>query len=143
MKILPINNIQNNKPQNFKAKFTERDINAVLADIKGHDADLYPKLYTLLERMNELSGQTAEFISSKNGDLWQVHIDNKSMTGGKYFIDKFSALYESIVNIKGGFVKNTEFVRMPESIFEQKWWENRFKTEGDVRNFNIYIAGKS
>ena len=62
MKILPINNTLNNKQQNFKAKFSAKDINNVLAEIKGYDADLYPKLYTLLERVNELPGKVAKFV---------------------------------------------------------------------------------
>ena len=143
MKILPINNLQNNKQPNFKAKFTAKDINAVLGEIKGHDAELYPKLYTMLERVNELPGKTAQFVSSDGyGNFWQVHIDNKSLTSNK-FINRFSALYSSLINHKDSIVKHSDIGRMPESIFEQRWWANRFKTEGDVTNFNIYVARKS
>lgn len=140
MKILPINNIQNNKQQNFKAQFTAKDINEVLKEIKGHDAALYPKLYTLLERVKELPGKTAKFVSPDGfGNSWQVHVDNKSLTADKLFINKFSALYSSIIDHKESIVKSSDIVRMPESIFEQKWWANRFKAEGDVKNFSLSI----
>ena len=140
MKILPINNIQNDKQQNFKARFSAKDINTVLSEIKGHDADLYPKLFTMLERVNELPGKVAKFVSPDGyGNSWQVHIDKKSLTGQSLFLNRFSALYSSIVKHKDSIVKSSDIVRMPESIFEQKWWANRFKTEGDVKNFSLSI----
>ena len=140
MKILPINNIQNNKQQNFKAKFSAKDINCVLSEVKNHDAELYPKLYTMLERVNELPGKIAKFVSPDGfGNFWQVHIDNKSLTANKQFINKYAALYSSIVDHNGTIVKKSDIVRMPESIFEQKWWANRFKGEEDVKNFSLTI----
>ena len=140
MKILPINNIQNNKQQNFKAKFSAKDINSVLSDIKCYDADLYPKLYTLLERVNELPGKVAKFVpSDKFGNAWQVHIDGKSMSNAFQFKSRYSALYSSIVKHDGNIIKNSDIVRMPESIFEQKWYANRFACEEDIKKFSLTV----
>ncbi len=140
MKILPINNIQNNKQQNFKAKFSAKDINNVLSDIKCFDADLYPKLYTLLERVNELPGKTAKFVPTDEFcNAWQVHIDGKSMSNAFQFKNRYSALYSSVVKHEGNIIKYSDFVRMPKNIFEQKWWANRFKGEEDIKNFSLAI----
>ena len=140
MKILPINNIQNNKQQNFKAKFSAKDINNVLSEVKGYDADLYPKLYTLLERVNELPGKTAKFVPMDEfGNAWQVHIDGKSMSKAFQFMNRYSALFSSVVKHDGNIIKNSDIVRMPESIFEQKWWANRAKNENDIRHFSLTI----
>ena len=140
MKILPINNIQTNRQQNFKAKFSAADIDNVLVELKEHDVGLYPKLYTLLERTNELPGKVAKFVSSDEyGNFWQVHIDNKSLSKNKTFINRYAALYESLVYLPYSIIRSSDIVRMPESIFEQKWWENRFKTKEDIKNFNITV----
>lgn len=140
MKILPINNIQNNKQQNFKAKFSAKDINVLLDEIKGYDADLYPKLYTLLERVNELPGKNAKFVPADDyGNYWQLHIDGKSISKAFQFINKYSALYSSLVKHKDNIIKYSDIVRMPERIFEQKWWKNRIKGEEDIRNFSLKV----
>ena len=140
MKILPINNIQNNKQQNFKAKFSAKDINAVLSEINGYDADLYPKLYTLLERVNELPGKTAEFVPTDIwNNFWQVHIDGKSISRAFQFISRYNALYSSIVRHDDNIIKYSDTVRMPARIFEQKWWANRNKGEEDIKNFSLTI----
>lgn len=140
MKILPINNIQYNKQQNFKAKFSAKDIKEVLSEVKGYDADLYPKLYTLLERINELPGKTAKFVPTDEFcNAWQVHVDGKSMSKAFQFKNRYSALYSSVVNHEGNIIKYSDIVRMPESIFEQKWWANRAKSEEDVRHFSLTI----
>lgn len=133
MKILPIRNIQNHQKTSFNARFSKTDIAAVLAEVKGYDADLYPKLYTMLSYVNELSGETAKFVSSECGNFWQVFIDKKSLTGKKFFINRYSALYESTVNHRDTIVKKSDIVRMPENIFEQEWWKNRKKTESDIK----------
>jgi len=138
MKILPVNNIQNNSQINFKANFSAADINNVLAELKGNDAGLYPKLYTLLERIKELPGETAKFVpSGEYSNFWQVHIDNKSLSKNKSFINRYSALYESLVYIPYSIIKSSDIVRMPQNIFEQKWWTNRFKNENDIKKFFI------
>ena len=140
MKILPINNAQNNKQQNFKAKFSAKDINNVLSEVKGLDADLYPKLYTLLERVNELPGKTAKFVPADEFcNAWQVHIDGKSISKAFHFKNRYNALFSSVVKHKGNIVKYSDTVRMPENIFEQKWWANRFKGEEDIKNFSLTI----
>ena len=140
MKISPINNTQNNKQQNFKAKFSAKDINNVLSEVKGYDADLYPKLYTLLERVNELPGKTANFVPTDEfGNAWQVHIDGKSMSKSFQFKNRYNALYRSVVNNDSNIIKHSDIVRMPERIFEQKWWANRFKGKEDIKNFSLTI----
>ena len=140
MKISPINNIQNNKQQNFKARFSAKDINSVLSDIKCFDADLYPKLYTLLERVSELPGKVAKFVpSDRFGNTWQVHIDGESISRAFQFKSRYSALYSSIVKHDGNIIKISEIVRMPERIFEQKWWANRFAREEDIKKFSLTV----
>ena len=140
MKIMPINNIQNNKQQNFKARFSAKDINSLLSEINNHDADLYPKVYTLLERVNELQGKIAKFVPTDEFcNAWQLHIDGKSISKTFQFKNRYSALYSSVVKHDGTIIKDSDIVRMPERIFEQKWWTNRNKGEKDIRGFLLNI----
>ena len=62
MKILPINNIQNNNYLNFKAKFSKQDVNHLLEEIKDNDIDIVPKLYTMLDFVKTLPGREAKFL---------------------------------------------------------------------------------
>lgn len=128
MKILPINNIAPNN--NFKAKLPPRDVNNLLREINGYDASLVPKLYTLLERLEELPGKQAGFLNEHG---WHsLIVNNKSVNCNK-FCNNYAALYSSLVNHKDTIVKESRIVRMPESIFEQKWWQNRTRTKSDIK----------
>ena len=139
MKILPITNIQNNRQQNFKAKFSASDIAGILSEVRGKDASFYPKIYTILTRMSELPGKTAKFVLSTGG--WQVHVDNKSLSHCYKYATKYDALEKSIVykdSCECKFI-NSDIVRMPESVFEQKWWANRFAGEKDIKAFSLTV----
>jgi len=132
MKVLPINNtIPNNT---FKAKLSAKEINGLLKEIDGYDAALVPKLYTLLEYLKELSGKKAKFTNEYKNN-YVLKISNKPVNEN-IFVNGYSALYSSLVDHKDTIVKKSSVIRMPEIVFEQKWWSNRFKTKKDIRQLN-------
>lgn len=131
MKILPIND-DKMPNKNFKAKLSAKDVNGLLREINGKDASYVPKLYTLLERLDELPGKKAGFDEEYN---WCSLTINENDVNPNKFFSKFSALYSSLVEHKDTNVKNSSIIRMPERIFEQKWWDNRGKTKTDIKQF--------
>ena len=125
------NNRHNGQPS-FKAELLKKDVSRLLDEIQGHDADLVPKLYTLLEYLKSLDGKKASFYCGEFNNFAQLHIDNKEINSNM-FINAYSALYSSLVTHKDSIVTKSSIIRMPESIFEQKWWKNRNKTEVDIK----------
>ena len=136
-----INSIQSynncNKPA-FNARLSGKDAEMLIEEIKGSDASLAPKLYTMLEYLHELGGKKAEFIKTTN--YFQLLIDKKPATGNNMFISRYNALYSALVKHKNTIVKKSDIIRMPESIFEQKWWENRNKTVEDIKNLSTWVV---
>ena len=135
MKVQPINNTQQ---PGFKAKFPKQDINTLISDIEFHDASLKPKLYTLLEYMQELGGDKANIVTDQYKNYYQIQIDGKLQNLNK-FMNAYSSLYSTLVEHKDSIVTNSKIVRMPESVFEQKWWANRHKKESDIKNFSYTV----
>ena len=68
-----------------------------------------------------------------------MHIDSNSLSKEFQFKNRFNALYSSVVRHEGNIIKRSDIVRMPKSIFEQKWWANRDKGENDIKNFSFNI----
>ena len=125
------NNRHNGQPS-FKAELPKQDVNRLLNEIKGYDVALVPKLYTLLEYLKSLGGKKASLYGGEFNNFVQLHIDNKEINPNM-FKNAYSALYSSLVTHKDSIVKKSSIIIMPESIFEQKWWKNRNKTEEDIK----------
>lgn len=135
MRVFAVNN--NYNQPNFNAKFSKSDINHFLSDIKDHDASLVPKLYTLLDFVDKLPGEKAKIVKPlAYADWFKIHIDGKSATGDHEFINAFTALYTMVVKHKDSILKESDIVRMPERIFEQEWWKNRFVTVANIKEFS-------
>ena len=136
MQVQSINNITYpKKTTSFKAKLSKQDLNLVLKEIKGHDVALVPKLYTLLEILHELGGKNARFVTESKNFSYLL-IDDK-VINETVFKNCYSALFNSLIESKSLNVNNSNIIRMPESIFEQKWWKNKHKT---IEDMNIFIG---
>ncbi len=134
MQILPINNIQNNKQQNFKAKFSKRDINHFLKEIEDNDIDIVPKLYTMLDFVKNHSGQEAKILASDYRPWYQIQIDGKSATQGRYFISAYHALEDMTIQSENSSKKVLSVEKMTKENFLNKFHENSKKTIEDIRN---------
>lgn len=135
MQVTQLNNITYpKKTTSFKAKLSKQDLNLVLKEIKGHDVALVPKLYTLLEILHELGGKNARFVTESKKFSYLL-IDDK-VINETVFKSCYSALFNSLIESKSSNVMNPSIIRMPESIFEQKWWVNKHKT---IKNMNIFV----
>ena len=134
MKILPINNIQNNKQQNFKAKFPKEDINHLIKELDGCDIDMIPKLYTMLDFVKTLPGKEIKILASTYRPWYQLQIDGVSATQGRYYINTIHAL-EDMTIYKGN---NSKRVLSTDKMTKETFWENFYKnskkTIEDIKN---------
>ncbi len=133
MKILPINNIQNNRQQNFKAKFSKRDVNLFLKEIEGCDIDKIPELYTMLEFVKTLPGKHAKILPSEYRPWYQIQIDNVSATQGRYYISAYHALQDMTIQSEDS-KKVLSSDKMTNETFWKNFYKNSKKTIQDIKN---------
>ena len=138
MKIIPINNSQ---PQ-FKAKLPKTELNTLVDSALCHDKVAgIPKLYTLLESLDKMSGEKAEIKSwirnsqsqvigliSDCGGQYQFRIDGELKEEGRNIFD---TLYNAVTTAK---TKDGKKIPMPKTVFDMMWWNNSDKTIADVEN---------
>ena len=134
MKILPINNIQNNKQQNFKAKFSKQDVNHFLREIEDNDVDIVPKLYTMLDFVRTLYGKEAKILSSNYRPWYQIQIDGKSATQGRYYISAYHALKDMTIQSENSPKKVLSSEKMTKETFWDNFYKNSTKTIQDIKN---------
>lgn len=132
MKILPINNIQNNKQQNFKAKFSKYDVNQFVQELQFKDVDDVPKLYTMLEYIKNLPGKIARI--NKLGYWCQIRIDGKPLTNDRHYFTVFHALEDATIAHKHTLIKETPHPRLSEEEYEDMFYKNAKKTVKDIEN---------
>ena len=134
MKILPINNIQNNNYLNFKAKFSKQDVNHLLEEIKDNDIDIVPKLYTMLDFVKTLPGQEAKILASNYRPWYQIQIDGVSATQGRYYINAYHALKDMTIQGNSSSKKVLSTEKMTKEIFMENFYKNSKKTIQDIEN---------
>ena len=129
MRIQPINNIQQTQ---FKAKFPKQDIEQFLTEIDKKDRGEAPQLYTLLEFIKNLPQKSANI---KHFGIWnQIHLDGKSITNERTYINAYHALYDTVVANRNSLVKDNGIKRLTEEEFENNWYKNANKTIQDIEN---------
>ena len=133
MKILPINNTQN-KQQNFKAKFSKADVNHFFEEIKENDVDIVPKLYTMLDFVKKLPGKEAKILKSDYRPWYQIMIDDKSATQGRYYINAYQALEDIAVHKEGSPKKVLSTNKLTKETFWENFYKNSEKTIQDIEN---------
>ena len=132
MTISPINNIQYNKQQNFRAKFSKQDINHFLKEIENNDVDIIPKLYTMLDFVKKLPGKDAKILVSSYRPWYQILIDEKSATQGRYYINTYHALKDMTVQSPKSSKKVLSVEKMTKETFLEKFYQNTKKTKEDI-----------
>lgn len=133
MYIMPINNMSSIN-QNFKAKFSKQDVNHFLEEIKGNDVDIVPKLYTMLEFVKTLPGREAKILKSDYRPWYQIYIDNKSATHGRYYINAYHALQDITLQSKSAQEEVLSCKKMTHETFMENFYKNSTKTIQDIKN---------
>jgi len=133
MKVLPINNINTQNTQ-FKAKFSKRDINHFLKEIEDNDIDIVPKLYTMLDFVKTLPGENAKILASDYRPWYQILIDGKSATQGRYYINAYHALQDMTVQSEKSAKNVLSTEKMTKEVFWENFYKNRTKTIQDIKN---------
>ena len=149
-----VKNVNSSKRQNFKARFDEASMSRLLKEancVKATHPEIMPQLYTMLQHIDSFPGKVAKVVDDIKPDsnpsfllkdlFCKIVIDDK-----KVLFNKHVGHVSGEGNIVGGsktFAINllkklciynekesnpTGYVRMPQSVFEQKWWENRHRT---------------
>lgn len=142
MKIVPISNNQSQ----FKARLPLVEMNTLVDSALSHDKNAgIPKLYTLLEGLDNMPGIKAEmkswvrnnqscivgFSPDRFLSQCQLRIDGVLIEEGK---DIFSTLYRAVTSTK---TKDGRKINMPGAVFDIMWWENRDKTVDDIKGLLI------
>ena len=139
MNISPINN---NQPQ-FKARLPKTEINTLVDSALSHDKNAgIPKLYTLLEGLDNMTGEKAELktlarnsqssvlgfgLDSFKSNHCQLRIDDELVAEGPNIYD---TLYSAVTSAQ---TKDGKKIPMPGAVFDIMWWKNCQKTIEDVK----------
>lgn len=144
MQIQPIinyyNNNFNNNKNTFTAKLSADDLRLVIQEIQQSGcAENLPKAYTYLEYLNEIPERMAHFSQYNGNTSWTdmfcgLFVHYKELASEKLYSKHqqpsyLNILHNACVESEG---TKSHYVRMPQSVFEQKWWENRHKTVADL-----------
>ena len=163
VKIYPINN---NCQNSFNAKFTKKDIKELIQVCDTDNKSVYPKIYTMLKYLTEAPFEKVQFeyvvdkkgdkkyrIVKRKNDLYKYIEENKSI-GVQIvsFVEKYGRKSKEILGVdyqkavpmnalKDATVTAEDehygYIKMPERIFEQEWWNNRHVTVDDIKKLAI------
>ena len=146
MKILPINN-KSQSNSTFRATFPRKQVQEMVQEIAvTNEPEGLAQLYTLLKYAKEIPGKV---LLLKQGTVTQQRnncantvnfliSDNARKLGHSFKDRKFDALLDICVK-KDKQTSHSEFIRMPQSVFEREWWNNRHVNERDVLNLSLVI----
>jgi len=165
MQINPINNYSkqslNQTKSNFRARFFKAQLEE-MTNIRSRSGKLknmeefIPRLYTLLERLDEICPN--EYAKIEKVDLDRYCIKRKNgvdliTIGGLRLYDapydikntEVNLLERALVSDEKGIYKNVgciDIMYMPINIYKAKCWENRNKTKEDIiKDFSIEKQG--
>ena len=137
MQILPVANFtlnskRCNQPQ-FEARFSESEIKQITKEAKEvYGMTAIPMLDILFKHLRTVPGKVAHIKTSKTkiGPITEdvsrtLMIDNKAKLRLEADASRESVLEEFLV----GDNYNSEFVLMPERIFEREWWYKGVRNE--------------
>ena len=138
MRIAPISSVtldskRSNQPQ-FEARFSESEIKQITKEAKEvYGKTAIPMLDILFKLLRAVPGKVAHIktTKTKQGGLTYTRklltIDRKDKAGDSGYRDSsgLSLLKKFLV----GDNYNSEFVLMPERIFEQEWWYKGVRNE--------------
>lgn len=142
MHISPVNNNHLQSKPNFRACFKRQEIINMIKEAQTiNTPEGMPVLYTLLKFVKEeIPGNIAELkrgtitkvqCSNTPTDVIFLMTDNVRRHGHSEKHSLVSALMDMCVK-KDKSTAHSQFVRMPERIFEDMYWANRHVTEHDI-----------
>ena len=140
MRLSPINNNQSHTNTNFRAHFHRKEITNMIKEVAAkNDPEGLPILYTLLKFVEkEIYGGVAELkqgavITNRNYPENVIFLitDNARRQGHSERKSLVGALMDMCVK-RDMSTAHSEFVRMPNRIFEDECWANRHVTEQDI-----------
>ena len=120
-------NYNNSSRQNFTARFSEKEIVSMTKEAQEcYGAAGIPMLDILLGYLAKLGGKVAHFKYTKPEGTFgskgkALTIDNKIVSKDDEFTPGITLLKRHIVGKPEP--SKPDFVRMPEGIFESKWFE--------------------
>ena len=126
----------NNQPH-FEAQFPKTDMVKLIKSAKMEErAAGVPKLYTLIEYLYaEIPGKVAKIINK--GDYKVIKIDGRPVFKTDTAKSHFQVLKEFLV----GEHSLDRIIRIPDRIFENRWFENRSVKENVVRDY-VFVPEK-
>lgn len=125
-----------NQPQ-FTARFPKADLQNIINKVesfKTKQPEIVPTTYTCLEYLDSiLPGQKLRLINYGRGCELRAN-------------DKLLGVSSGVLSaIRNACVKDDEqviarnYMRMPQSVFENEWWKNRFVKAEDIEKFALDI----
>lgn len=130
-----IQNYNNSNRQNFTAKFSEKEIISMAKEAKEcYGAAGIPMLDILLGYLGKIGGKVAHIKTTKqeSGSVFGTKI--KVLTIDKKVVDSVDEDTPGLDLLEGYLVGDPEpyikdFVRMPERIYESRWFERGARNE--------------
>lgn len=144
MRVTPVSINTNCRKPNFEAKFSQKEIqNLIISATSDEKAAGIPQLYTLLKHLAWLPGKIAKFADSESiGHSFSktnkrvLLIDSKPQMYSDYgWESDFGLLKKYLVGEKS----TMDVIRMPNSVFEREWWENRNVAADDLKELVLTI----
>ena len=142
-----VNSVSNNSVRSyaqpsFKAQMSKEDIKIAIDTMKKIEKyenynphEMLPQLYTVLKYAESCPGDKLKFKKFKDSytgyDYYTLNLDGEKLVHSDSLDGAWALLFRSYIKSAAGI---TTHARMPQSVFEQKWFENRNVTEQDVLN---------
>ena len=147
-------NQKNRTNPNFRARFSEKMLKEMTSsfntDLGTHGLNMEefaPRLYTLLERLDEIIPGAMARLENRPSNAYAQTLKNGYdviWLGGSRLCDvprydkkntAVDILEQALVCDKKSVYRNTGYLDrlyMPRSVYEAKYWENRHKTVNDI-----------
>ncbi len=138
-----VNSVSNNSVRSyaqpsFKAQMNKEDIKIAIDTMKKMEIynphEMLPQLYTVLKYAESCPGDKLEFKKFKDSytgyDFYTLNLDGEKLVHSDSLDGAWELLFRSYIESNAGI---TTHARMPQSVFEQKWFDNRcFDKENDL-----------
>ena len=145
MNVQKISYNTNNQPQ-FRARLPKEDLHKVVKEVINSDntREYIPRLYTSLEYLDSiLPGKKLKLKKDVYSQAWPV---GRSETYTSAFVEDDkninSSGYDFLTAIENLFLAGPEkqeaskqYLRMPKSVYENLWWQNRNVKAEDIDKF--------
>ena len=128
-------NYNNSSRQNFTAKFSKKEIVSMAKNAKeNYGAAGIPMLDILLGYLEKIEGKIAHIVTEKRKGRVGFMVENKALAIDNKIVRRDDEYTSKIDLLKDYLVGAPDFaindhVRMPERIFENRWFEQGTRDE--------------